>query len=95
MDFNQLFTIITIILPVVFVGFIIKTIKETWGLKKVFCENTLEIEQHLKLETLRLKNNNQHIELLEDFHQNLINRLFTLNKEFIVLHKLILELLYK
>lgn len=92
MEFNYICIWVIYLLVFILMLFIIKTIFKTLHLKYVATKNYLVLEENFQLEYKKLEYNNHKVQLLEDLHQTLFNRLFKITRDIILMQKLIFEM---
>lgn len=89
MDFNQLFIYVIFFLLLVLTVLVIKAIFSIIHLKIVSNNSYLELQENIEVSSLKLKNNNQSVLLVDDFNRTLIDKIFTISNEIIDLQKFI------
>jgi hypothetical protein len=89
MDFNQLFIYVIFFLLLVLTVLVIKAIFSIIHLKIVSNNSYLELQENIEVSSLKLKNNNQSVLLVDDFNRTLIDKIFTISNEIIELQKFI------
>jgi hypothetical protein len=89
MDFNQLFIYVIFFFLLVLTVLVIKAIFNIIHLKIVSNNSYLELQENIEVSSLKLKNNNQSVLLVDDFNRTLIDKIFTISNEIIELQKFI------
>lgn len=89
--FNYLFVRAIYTLVLILILFVIKTVVHGISLKKTWDENCIVLQKNLVTEQIKLDNNKEKLQLVEDLHKTLFNRLFKITRDIIIMQKLIFE----
>ena len=89
--FSNPYTLAIYLLVLVFIFLIIKVIIRTVYLKRIVNKSYMALQKNIDREQYRLQRNSGKIQLLEDLHKTLFNRLFKITRDIILLQKLIFE----
>lgn len=85
------FSIVIYLILIVIIGFVVKAIFGIYDIKKTEYENFVDLLENFDAAKDKSKDIHEKLTLSESFYQSFFQRLFKINKELLLIQKLIFE----